>query len=162
MIEYLIILITNPVFFSAGASWLLAQVLKVLILIIKNRGFSKELLTAGGGMPSSHTATVTGLVVSVLLTYGPGGFEFPMAFFFAMVVIYDSRHVRFETGMQGKMLNHIARRETARREDSFYDTVSGFDEAVGHTKAEIAAGLVLGIVTAVFSCYIVTVLQNIL
>jgi acid phosphatase family membrane protein YuiD len=87
MVQKLIELITNPVFFSAGASWFTAQVLKTVITIIKNRGFSPEALVASGGMPSTHTAMVTGLTVSAFLTYGPGGFEFPMAFFFAMVVL---------------------------------------------------------------------------
>ena len=155
MVQKLIELITNPVFFSAGASWFTAQVLKTVITIIKNHGFSPEALVASGGMPSTHTAMVTGLTVSAFLTYGPGGFEFPMAFFFAMVVIYDSRKVRYETGLQGKILNHIAHRERSRDTDPYFKTVPVLDEAAGHTSAEVAAGLALGTVVALAACCVI-------
>ena len=45
--------IHNQVLISAALSWLIAQVLKVLIDGIRN-GFSAERLAGGGGMPSSH------------------------------------------------------------------------------------------------------------
>ena len=155
MVQKLIELITNPVFFSAGASWLLAQVLKTVIVVIKNRGFSPEALVASGGMPSTHTATVAGLTVSAFLVYGPGGFEFPMAFFFAMVVIYDSRKVRYETGLQGKILNHMADRERKQGGDPYFESVPVLDEAAGHTSAEVAAGLALGAAVALAACLLI-------
>ena len=52
-------------------------------------------------MPSSHSATVTGLVVSTAIVEGLGGFPFVMALFFAIIVIYDAAGVRMETGARG-------------------------------------------------------------
>ena len=64
----LIDLIKNPVFLSAGGAWLVAQVSKVIYESIRY-GFKAERLTGGGGMPSSHSATMIGLTVGCLLTH---------------------------------------------------------------------------------------------
>ena len=100
--------IHNQVLISAALSWLIAQVLKVLIDGIRN-GFSAERLAGGGGMPSSHSATVAGLTTATVLVYGCGGFEFVMALFFAIIVIYDAAGVRMETGREAKVLNLLRR-----------------------------------------------------
>ena len=54
-------LVTNRILVATVAAWFVAQFLKVLFDTIKN-GFSVERLTGSGGMPSSHSATVTGPV----------------------------------------------------------------------------------------------------
>ena len=66
-------LVTNRILVATAAAWFVAQFLKVLFDTIKN-GFSVERLTGSGGMPSSHSATVTGLVVSTAMVEGVGGF----------------------------------------------------------------------------------------
>ena len=71
-------LVTNRILVATVAAWFVAQFLKVLFDTIKN-GFSVERLTGSGGMPSSHSATVTGLVVSTAIVEGVGGFPFVMA-----------------------------------------------------------------------------------
>lgn len=74
-------LITNRIFVATAAAWLVAQVLKVIIDAAKN-GFSAERLTGSGGMPSSHSATVTGLVVSDCYRGGTGRISFCYGFVF--------------------------------------------------------------------------------
>lgn len=93
--------IHNQVLISAALSWLIAQVLKVLIDGIRN-GFSAERLAGGGGMPSSHSATVAGLTTATVLVYGCGGFEFVMALFFAIIVIYDAAGCGWRPGGRQK------------------------------------------------------------
>ena len=58
----LIDLIKNPVFLSAGGGWLVAQVSKIIYESVRY-GFNAKRLTGGGGMPSSHSATMIGLTV---------------------------------------------------------------------------------------------------
>ena len=84
----LIDLIKNPVFLSAGGAWLVAQVSKVIYESIRY-GFKAERLTGGGGMPSSHSATMIGLTVGCLLTHSAASPEFAIAVFLSMVVMYD-------------------------------------------------------------------------
>ena len=146
-------LITNKVLVATAASWFIAQVLKVIIDGCKN-GFSAERLTGGGGMPSSHSATVTGLVVSTAMVYGVGGFEFVMALFFGIIVIYDAAGVRMETGREAHVLNKFLERDREEGRASLYDGL--LREKMGHTIPEILVGILLGGVIAVVVCKLLT------
>lgn len=143
MRNFLFELITNRVFLAAVFSWAAAQGSKILFESVKY-GFSKERLTGGGGMPSSHTATVTGLTTAAAAVYGPGGFEFPMALFFSIVVVYDAMNVRYETGRQAKVLNEQRRQRIEAGEDPLYDRP--FVEKIGHTLPEVVVGAAVGII----------------
>ena len=79
-------LITNKVLISALLAWAVAQVSKVLLDVV-NGIFTVDRLTRSGGMPRSHSSTSLGLITATALTYGVGGFEFPMAIFFGIIVI---------------------------------------------------------------------------
>ena len=94
--QFLADLFTNKVFLAPASAWFFAQIIKVVIDSIKS-GFCKERLIGGGGMPSSHAATVTGLIVITGAIYGGSSFEIAMALFFGFIVIYDARGVRYET-----------------------------------------------------------------
>ena len=142
-------LITNRIFVATAAAWLVAQVLKVIIDAAKN-GFSAERLTGSGGMPSSHSATVTGLVVSTAIVEGLGGFPFVMALFFAIIVIYDAAGVRMETGREAHVLNKLLERDREEGRASLYDGL--LREKMGHTIPEILVGILLGGVIAVVVC----------
>ena len=97
----------NIIFMSAITGWFVAQVLKTIIHIIVNKQFVAERLVGGGGMPSSHSATVCALATATGIRYGGGSFEFALAAVFAIVVMYDAMGVRQETGKQGKVLNEM-------------------------------------------------------
>ena len=142
-------LITNRIFVATAAAWLVAQVLKVIIDAAKN-GFSAERLTGSGGMPSSHSATVTGLVVSTAIVEGLGGFPFVMALFFAIIVIYDAAGVRMETGREAHVLNKLLERDREEGRASLYDGL--LREKMGHTIPEILVGILLAGVIAVVVC----------
>lgn len=144
-------LITNRIFVATAAAWLVAQVLKVIIDAAKN-GFSAERFTGSGGMPSSHSATVTGLVVSTAIVEGLGGFPFVMALFFAIIVIYDAAGVRMETGREAQLLNRLLERDKAEGREPLYE--GNLREKMGHTIPEIIVGMILGAVVAVIVCSI--------
>ena len=138
--------IHNQVLISAALSWLIAQVLKVLIDGIRN-GFSAERLAGGGGMPSSHSSTVCALVTAAAYTYGLGSAEFAVSFVLAAVVMYDAMGVRRETGKQAKLLNMIMEQQFFTFDNELFQ--KRLKEFVGHTPLQVAAGAVLGIVIAV-------------
>ena len=144
--------IHNQVLISAALSWLIAQVLKVLIDGIRN-GFSAERLAGGGGMPSSHSATVAGLTTATVLVYGCRGFEFVMALFFAIIVIYDAAGVRMETGREAKVLNLLRRRDLEEGRKPVYDR--DLQEKMGHTVPEILAGIVIGVACGAVVCNVI-------
>ena len=142
-------LIRNPVFLSAGGSWFAAQVIKIIYESIRN-GFSAKRLTGGGGMPSSHSATVTGLAVSCLMSCTAASPEFAISLFLAMVVIYDSMGVRYETGKQAKILNAMREREILEGREPLFDVP--LDEKMGHTFPEVIVGILIGIAVALLMC----------
>lgn len=142
-------LVTNRILVATVAAWFVAQFLKVLFDTIKN-GFSVERLTGSGGMPSSHSATVTGLVVSTAIVEGVGGFPFVMAMFFAIIVIYDAAGVRMETGREAQVLNRLAKRDQAEGKQPLNE--KPLREKMGHTIPEIIVGMLLGGVVAAITC----------
>jgi hypothetical protein len=127
--------INNKLIISAAVAWLIAQFLKTLIHTLFTKQFVAERLVGGGGMPSSHSATVCALATATAIEYGGGSFEFAMAAFFAMVVMYDAMGVRQETGKQAKVINDM-------------DFETQLKEFVGHTPLQVLIGGILGVITA--------------
>ncbi len=147
-------LLSNRVLLSAFGGWLTAQVLKMLIELLKG-GFSLKRLAGGGGMPSSHSATVTGLMLSTGFVCGFGSPEFAIALFLAIIVMYDAMGVRYETGKEAKILNRLRRRDQKLGlEPLFSEQEADLEEKMGHTVPEIAAGILIGILSAVVVCMV--------
>lgn len=143
-------LLHNSIFLSAIIGWLVAQVLKTIIHLIVNKQFVAERMVGGGGMPSSHSATVCALATATGLRFGGGSFEFALAAIFAIVVMYDAMGVRQETGKQGKVLNEMMEIFTQMGKDLDAETV--LKEFVGHTPLQVLMGAILGIGIAAFIC----------
>ena len=144
MDKFLIGLITNRVFLSAAGAWLIAQVSKNILHMIKGE-FTRERLAGSGGMPSAHSATVCGLAVSSALVSGSHSTEFVIALFLALIVIYDALGVRRTTGEQSRVLNAMRKNAAAP------DPLDGkpLEEHMGHTLPEIIVGMAVGIAVAV-------------
>lgn len=137
----------NTIFVSAALGWLVAQVLKTLIYLIINKRVVAERMVGGGGMPSSHSATVCALATAAGMKYGGGSFEFAISAMFAIVVMYDAMGVRRETGIQAKVLNEMMDLLTNMgKEMSAEDRLK---ELVGHTPLQVLMGALLGILIAV-------------
>lgn len=167
--QFLIRLFHNPVFFAPALSWTVAQLSKTILYAVLNRDFRAERLFGGGGMPSSHSATVCALVTVCAFVYGPDSFELPMALFFAFIVMYDAMGVRRETGRQAVVINSMVsiltapgakRAAEADPEDpdasAPEDQLRELKEFVGHSPLQVAVGALIGIVIGLLC---VTVLQ---
>ena len=76
----------NKILVASATGWVIAQVLKTLIHTFFSRQFVAERLVGGGGMPSSHSATVCALATATALQYGASSFEFAVSAVFALVV----------------------------------------------------------------------------
>ncbi len=144
-------LLANRVLLSALCAWLIAQGGKIIFEIIKG-GFSLKRLAGGGGMPSSHSATVTGLATACGIVCGLSSAEFAVAFFLAIIVMYDAMGVRYETGQEAKILNALRERDIEEGKKPLYD--HALDEKMGHTLPEIIAGVCIGILAAVLVCVV--------
>ena len=136
----------NEIFIAAALGWFLAQILKPIIHTALTRSFVAERMVGSGGMPSSHSSTVCALATSTCLQYGSDSFEFAIASFFAIVVMYDAIGVRRETGIQARVLNEMMELFSHMGKDvSMEDKLKEF---VGHTPLQVLAGAILGILIA--------------
>ena len=140
-------LLHNQIFVAAVLGWLVAQVLKTIIHMIVNKQFVAERMVGGGGMPSSHSATVCALATATGMRYGGGSFEFAVAIMLAIIVMYDAMGVRRETGIQGRVLNEML--DIFMNMGKEISAEAKLKELVGHTPLQVLIGAVLGSVIAV-------------
>ncbi|PKI77027.1 hypothetical protein CRG98_002530 [Punica granatum] len=103
-------------------------------------------LVGSGGMPSSHSATVTALAAAIGFQEGFGGTLFATALVLAAVVMYDATGVRLQAGRQAEVLNQIVYELPA--EHPLAES-RPLRELLGHTPPQVVAGGLLGIITAV-------------
>ncbi|KAG6422390.1 hypothetical protein SASPL_118960 [Salvia splendens] len=139
-------LLTNHALLSAFLGFAIAQSIKFFTLWYRENRWDPKQLIGSGGMPSSHSATVTALAVGVGLQEGFGGPEFATALVLACVVMYDATGVRLHAGRQAEVLNQILCELPA--EHPLAESMP-LRELLGHTPTQVAAGAVLGSITAV-------------
>lgn len=126
----------------AVATGLATQVAKVLVSLCRSgRPPDFSLLFASGGMPSSHTATVTALALFVGSRSGWGGSLFSVTLVFAAYVVFEATGLRQEVGKQARVLNELV--------DALIATHTldrgRLRELTGHTWGEVAGGLLCGV-----------------
>lgn len=84
-----------------------------------------------GGMPSTHSAFVTSLVIIVGHKMGTDSVEFAMSVVLACIVWYDAIGVRGVLGEQAKVLNVLQHFHRLR-------------ETLGHSFLEVLGGIIFG------------------
>lgn len=133
-------------------AWFLAQVWKFVAGLIRDRKTIKwtdfktliGYFMRSGGMPSGHSASMTGLTIYLGVT---GGFDsglFALALATTIIVIYDALHVRYAVGEQGKALNRILAK----------DGEKALPVVEGHTMPQVVVGVIIGILTGVVIAYL--------
>lgn len=132
---------------TAIIAWFIAQVMKMIIVLIKDKKVNFERLIGSGGMPSSHSALVVSLAAAIGLTEGFGSPLFALSTVFALVVMYDAAGVRRAAGQQAAILNKIV--DSLVKSD-FSRTEKRLKELLGHTPVQVFAGALLGIAVALW------------
>jgi len=135
----------SPYLIAVAVAWLGAHIIKYAI-----GSFNKEkpklrfYIFMSGGMPSSHTATVSAMATVIGMRDGVGSGLFGLAVLFALIVMYDAMKVRRSSGEQGEAIKSLIKTSSS---DIKEPRVSK-----GHTPVEVFFGLVFGIIigTVVF------------
>ncbi|MDO4775236.1 MAG: divergent PAP2 family protein [Aerococcaceae bacterium] len=84
------------------------QLIKYPIALILNRKHARiNLVTATGGMPSSHSAAVSSLITALALEYGTDSPYVAIATVFGVIIMFDSMGVRRQSGEQGVVLDML-------------------------------------------------------
>ncbi|MEA4910460.1 MAG: divergent PAP2 family protein [Chloroflexi bacterium] len=136
----------NRMLIAGLAAWFLAQFLKVPIDWMVNRRFIWTLWFSPGGMPSSHSALMTGTTTAIGLYTGFNTATFALAFAITMVVIYDAAGVRRQAGLHAQKLNLLINELLSGHPIS----EQRLKEVLGHTPREVVGGISLGIIVPVF------------
>jgi acid phosphatase family membrane protein YuiD len=136
----------NNIIIVSVCAWALAQLIKVLIGLISKGQLDLRYFVSSGGMPSSHSATVSALATSVAMVEGIGSVAFGISVIFALVVMYDAAGVRRSVERQSAVLNRIIielrdRRPIAQLEHNLR-------LFIGHTPFQVIVGSALGTVVA--------------
>lgn len=151
--SYVMEFIRNEILMSAALSWGLAQVIKTIIHLIVTKKFVAERLIGSGGMPSCHSATVCALTTSIIINEGIHSPLFAMSAILAIIVMYDARGVRRETGIQATVLNEIVDIVEKLGADVSYD--EKLKEFIGHTPLQVLIGAVFGVFVALVYCLLI-------
>jgi len=135
----------NKVLIISLCAWAVSQLAKIFVVLVKQRRLDFQTFV-NGGMPSSHSATVSALAVSVGIASGFNSVEFAIATILALVVMFDAASVRRWVGKQAIVLNRLAKEIKFRRPVT--ELEHDLREIVGHTPFQVIVGSLLGIIVA--------------
>jgi len=139
-----------PWFWCGFGGWIVASVIKMILAAFKTHTFDFEYLVSTGGMPSSHSATVTGVFFGIGYTEGFGTPIAVLSCTFAIITMFDAATVRRAAGEHAKVLNAIVRDIKELK----FKPAERFKELLGHTRREVVWGMVTGAVWATAVCSI--------
>jgi acid phosphatase family membrane protein YuiD len=134
----------NVYFWAAFISWCVAQFTKMLCGLYRTRRMDFTYMVSTGGMPSAHSALVSGLMTAVGLLQGFSSALFVIAMGMAFITMFDAATVRRAAGVQASLLNDIV-------DELFHAhhfSQRKLKELLGHTRLEVFMGFIVGIETS--------------
>lgn len=138
-------LASNRPLWAAALGWFIAQLIKTLVALQKDKQLNLGHLVASGGMPSSHSALVVGMATAIGRVDGLSSTAFALAAMFAGVVMYDAAGVRLAASRQARILNLMI-------DDFFHERglrEERLRELIGHTPIQVFAGAAIGIIIGI-------------
>ncbi len=138
-----IYILDNAVLAWGLAACGLAQFSKLLFELIFKQRWRPSVLIETGGMPSSHSALVTGTAAGIGLQLGFNDPVFALASTIAFIVMYDASGIRRSAGLTAAKVNQILKDNS----DELSSETS-LKESLGHTKIEVLIGSILGPIVA--------------
>ena len=127
----------NSVLFWSLLSCLIAQFLKILFNFFSTGKIRFGIMFETGGMPSSHSALITGTTSGIGFQLGFDNPIFALAVALSLIVMYDASGVRKSAGIQAAEINNLSRKLDPNSQVALKETL-------GHTKLEVIVGSLLG------------------
>lgn len=134
-------LLSNRTLLAAVFTWAAVQIWKFISVALFEHLIDWRMLWAPGGMPSSHSALVAALAVSVGINSGFGSTSFAIAAVLAMIVMYDAAGIRQAAGKHARMINRIL--DELLSGEPF--TEERLREILGHTPFQVVVGGIVGV-----------------
>ena len=136
----------NSVIIVPICAWAAAQLIKVLLVLVKRKELDLRYFVTSGGMPSAHSAIVSALATSVAMVEGLTSVAFGISVMLALIVMYDAAGVRRSVGKQAIVLNRVVKELRERR--PIAELEYNLREFIGHTPFQVLVGAILGIAVA--------------
>jgi len=127
--------------------WFAIQTFKVIYDLVTTKKFNFKRIMGAGGMPSSHSAIVTGLATLIGKYEGVDTPIFALSLIVAFVVMYDACGVRRAAGKQAALLNKIV--ETPGL--SGVQVSERLVEVLGHTPTQVVVGALIGVIVGLIA-----------
>lgn len=149
------VLVSNRLINVGVISWVIAQLLKTIIDYLKHKEFDKKRLAGAGGMPSSHAAVVSSVLLTSYYQYGFQSPIFAVSFILALIVMYDAAGVRWSAGLHAQAINRIVEHlDESDEKNELQKLVPPLNESIGHRMIEVICGAALGLGIAVISYFL--------
>lgn len=116
-------------------TWMVVGPIKFFISSVRYRRWAFDLV-GNGGFPSNHSAVVSSMATLIALREGMGHPAFGVAVTLAFIVMIDANSLRQHVGRHAVTLNRL--------HEGKADHVI-LRERMGHTRVEIAGGILTGI-----------------
>lgn len=137
--------IQNKYIYIPFLLWFFIQLFKVIYDLVTTKKFNFKRIMGAGGMPSSHSAIVTGLATLIGKYEGVSSPIFAVALILAFVVMYDAAGIRRAAGKQAALLNKII--ETPGL--TGVQVSEKLVEVLGHTPVQVFAGALIGVIVGI-------------
>ena len=138
-------ILLNHVVICSVIAWFVAQSMKIPLYYRVEHVWDWRRFTGSGGMPSSHTAMVVALSITVGALEGFNSALFGICFVLSTIVMYDATGARRETGTQATVINQILKDVLINGKRISDEELK---ELVGHTPFEVMGGFVVGTLVA--------------
>lgn len=119
-----------------------AQIAKTIVNAIQHKKWDSAMLFSTGGMPSSHSSTVTSVTTAIGIIDGWQSTTFALSVCVSLIVMYDAQGVRLAASYQAQILNQMLKELF-----SLHPAFKGqkLKELLGHTPMQVVVGALLGV-----------------
>ena len=138
--------VTNKYIYVPTLLWFGIQLFKLIYDLVTTKKFNFKRILGAGGMPSSHSAVVTGLATLIGKYEGVNTPIFAVSLILAFVVMYDACGVRRAAGKQAALLNKLI--ETPGL--TGIQVSEKLVEVLGHTPTQVFVGALIGLIAGLF------------
>ena len=132
----------SPALLIAVTTIGICQLFKFITGSLSNKKLDFSQFVSAGGMPSSHSAFVTSLSISIGYIQGFNSEIFALSFVFAAIIVFDSFNLRGTVETHSKLFKKL---EHLLPEKSKIHT----PHKTGHSIPEILAGVLVGSIIAI-------------
>ena len=140
-------MIISPILIAGLISWGIGQSIKIPIEFLRTHTWNWALLFSAGGIPSTHSALMSSITLSIGLYEGFNSPLFALSFAISMIVMYDATGIRRQAGIHAQKINLLINELFSGQKIS----EDQLKEVLGHSPFQVLMGILLGSVISIIT-----------